>query len=234
MRSNLLTVVFVLVAGCTGNFPEKENACADQTCSGHGECMVTPEGQVGCVCDPGYQAQGQACVREPTADLDGGAEASLDGGAEGGTEGGVDGPVDDGSPDSGAIDTGPLASGESCADPIVVDLADLDVDTPVSFVLDTRDAANDFNDCAEAPDLIFRLHNAVNQPVRLTCAGGNSLTVLRTSSGICPFPPTTSNRIVIACDRQQMTWSPTPPEYFVLCAGRGQGPLQVILDLDGF
>lgn len=55
---------FVLQDGVCAEF-SADNPCKDVTCSGHGVCMLTPSYEPVCVCNEGYQRDGQKCVAVP-------------------------------------------------------------------------------------------------------------------------------------------------------------------------
>ncbi len=55
-------------AGCTLNkiIDDTPHPCNDQDCSGHGSCIVIRNDIAVCICDPGYEPDGLACVDPDT------------------------------------------------------------------------------------------------------------------------------------------------------------------------
>ena len=49
-----LVVLALAVLGCQGDGAGSHSACNEQSCSGHGVCLVTSQGQPICECHAGY------------------------------------------------------------------------------------------------------------------------------------------------------------------------------------
>jgi hypothetical protein len=64
MGKKYIIFVFVLAAGCPEDSPgSKTDPCANETCSGHGQCVPVGESAT-CECVPGYRAVGRTCLAD--------------------------------------------------------------------------------------------------------------------------------------------------------------------------